>query len=515
MRSNAREAATRSSSRKTGSGSATTPIIGRRWIRSKLAMGGPRAARKSPSPLFDKQVLILGAGGVARAIAFGLARRGAHVTITNRHDERATRLAEEVGCRSVTWSMRASTVADVIINATPVGMHPNVDDTPLPPAAFSRPGMVVFDTIYHPENTMMLKLARERGCKAVTGVDMFLRQAALQFKLYTGQDAPIDADARRPQTQAHAAPPDMTSTTCRRAGRRVRAWRWSATVGRANRPSGGSSPSARTGRSSTPISRSRHVPAGRSPRSSPSAGEPVFRDWEERTLAELIERVSRRRSSPPAAASCSAKRTAAGCATSASSSGSRPIPTSWRGGSRPTARARRPARFDDGAARSPRSPRFCVERTPLYEGLADTVIETGGQEPRAGRRRHPRVLDDRNMSLTSAHVPSPLRTGVARCFVTWPILAVLGFGFFLIGTVVGSFLNVCIYRIPWQKSVIWPSSRCPRCFAAIAALDNIPIVSWLALRGECRQCGAADLGALPAGGSPGRVACSWAPIWST
>jgi len=157
----------------------------------EAAMGG-RETEESPSPLFDKQVMILGAGGVARAIAFGLTRRGAHVTIANRHDERATRLAEEVGCRAVNWSMRATNVVDVMINATPVGMHPNVDDTPLPPAAFSRPGIVVFDTIYHPENTMMLKLARERGSKAVTGVEMFLRQAALQFKLYTGQDAPID-----------------------------------------------------------------------------------------------------------------------------------------------------------------------------------------------------------------------------------------------------------------------------------------------------------------------------------
>ena len=109
-------------------------------------------------------MLILGPAGVARAIAFGLAR-GAHVTITNRHDERATRLAEEVGCRSVTWSMRASTVADVVINATPVGMHPNVDDTPLPPAAFSRPDIMVFDTIYHPENTMMIKLAANAAAR--------------------------------------------------------------------------------------------------------------------------------------------------------------------------------------------------------------------------------------------------------------------------------------------------------------------------------------------------------------
>jgi leader peptidase (prepilin peptidase) / N-methyltransferase len=74
-------------------------------------------------------------------------------------------------------------------------------------------------------------------------------------------------------------------------------------------------------------------------------------------------------------------------------------------------------------------------------------------------------------------------------FLPWPILALLGLGVFLIGTVVGSFLNVCIYRIPWQKSVIWPGSRCTRCWSAISAQDNIPILSWIALRGECRRCG--------------------------
>jgi len=74
-------------------------------------------------------------------------------------------------------------------------------------------------------------------------------------------------------------------------------------------------------------------------------------------------------------------------------------------------------------------------------------------------------------------------------FVTWPILAALGVCVFLIGSVVGSFLNVCIYRIPWQKSVIWPASHCPRCLSAIPASDNVPILGWLALRGECRSCG--------------------------
>lgn len=146
----------------------------------------------APSPLDHKQVLILGAGGVARSIAFGAARRGASVTITNRNEERATNLAKEVGCRAAPWSQRATLVVDVIVNCTPVGMHPDVDDTPLPPSAFPRANMVVFDTIYHPENTMLLKLARERGCITRTGVDMFIRQAALQFKLYTDQDAPAD-----------------------------------------------------------------------------------------------------------------------------------------------------------------------------------------------------------------------------------------------------------------------------------------------------------------------------------
>lgn len=155
------------------------------------ALGG-RADSEDNSPLFEKQVLLLGAGGVARAIAFGAARRGAVVMITNRHDERATRLAEEVGARTINWGQRASTMADVIVNCTPVGMHPNVDDTPVPPGTFSRKGMIAFDTVYHPENTMFLKLARERDCLTATGVDMFIHQAAHQFKLYTEQDAPIE-----------------------------------------------------------------------------------------------------------------------------------------------------------------------------------------------------------------------------------------------------------------------------------------------------------------------------------
>ena len=148
-----------------------------------------RSQPDSENPLRDKQVLILGAGGVARTIAAGLLQRGAGVTLCARKDEKATKLAEELNCKSIPWTARASTINDILINGTPVGMHPNVDESPVPVAAF-RSGMLVFDTIYRPENTLFVKQARERECVAITGVHMFVRQAALQYKYYTGQPAP-------------------------------------------------------------------------------------------------------------------------------------------------------------------------------------------------------------------------------------------------------------------------------------------------------------------------------------
>ncbi len=78
--------------------------------------------------------------------------------------------------------------ADVVVNCTPVGMHPNVDETPFNKSNL-KPTMVVFDTVYNPESTLLLKEARSHGCRIVTGVEMFIRQAALQFFLFTGKEA--------------------------------------------------------------------------------------------------------------------------------------------------------------------------------------------------------------------------------------------------------------------------------------------------------------------------------------
>ncbi len=158
----------------------------------EAAMGG-REAPEAASPLMEKLVLILGAGGVARAIAFGCERAGASITIANRHDERSTRSAgrKRSAARPSTGGQRAQHPGPDH-HQLHAGRHApgTVDDTPVPPATFNKPEMIAFDTVYHPENTMFLKLAREREAKTVSGVDMFIRQASTQFKLYTGQDAP-------------------------------------------------------------------------------------------------------------------------------------------------------------------------------------------------------------------------------------------------------------------------------------------------------------------------------------
>jgi shikimate kinase len=81
---------------------------------------------------------------------------------------------------------------DVLVNCTPLGMHPNVDDTPLPAEALV-PGKVVFDTVYNPVETRLLREAKEAGCRTVPGTEMFLRQAAWQFKYFTSVEAPLEA----------------------------------------------------------------------------------------------------------------------------------------------------------------------------------------------------------------------------------------------------------------------------------------------------------------------------------
>lgn len=142
-------------------------------------------------PLSKRMVLILGAGGVARAVAHALHQEGTALVLANRTTERAQRLAEEVGCKYVDWMARHNVMCDTLINCTSVGMHPNLDECPVH-SSFLKPGLYVFDTIYTPETTMLIREAQERGCHVLTGVEMFVRQAGLQFKLFSGKEAPLE-----------------------------------------------------------------------------------------------------------------------------------------------------------------------------------------------------------------------------------------------------------------------------------------------------------------------------------
>jgi 3-dehydroquinate dehydratase/shikimate dehydrogenase len=121
----------------------------------------------------------------------GVVDRGAKLQITSRTYERAMGLASEIKCEAIEWEERHQASPNVLINCTPVGMHPEVNETPFEESGISR-RMLVFDTIYNPEQTLLLKTARENGCKTVSGVEMFVKQAELQFKFFTDKEAPSD-----------------------------------------------------------------------------------------------------------------------------------------------------------------------------------------------------------------------------------------------------------------------------------------------------------------------------------
>jgi len=141
--------------------------------------------------LTGRTALVLGAGGAAKAVIHALQTRDTKVVIAARKKDRADALAKQFNCEAVEWSARHKVRCDLLANCTPVGMHPHVDESPYDGSNLVR-SMIVFDTVYNPEQTLLIKQAREKDCHVVTGVDMFVRQAAIQFQLFTGQDPPTD-----------------------------------------------------------------------------------------------------------------------------------------------------------------------------------------------------------------------------------------------------------------------------------------------------------------------------------
>src|SRR5580700_1934858 len=145
-------------------------------------------------PLRGSRSLIFGAGGAARAVAFALAESGASVCVCARRAKAARGLARAVGGEVVERPRLQREFFDAIVNATPVGMHPAADRSPL--AACELNCRLVFDLIYRPRVTKLMQLAALRGIETVSGVEMFVAQGTAQWEIWTGERAPVEAMRR-------------------------------------------------------------------------------------------------------------------------------------------------------------------------------------------------------------------------------------------------------------------------------------------------------------------------------
>jgi len=152
---------------------------------------GALKALEEKIDLKRKRILLLGAGGAARAIAFGLKENGSEVIICNRSAAKGLTLAQDLGCLSRPWPSIKELEFDVLVNATSVGMSPHDEASPVPSEVFSK-GMAVMDIVYSPLKTKLLREAEEKGCQTIDGLEMLARQGAAQFEIWTGKRPNID-----------------------------------------------------------------------------------------------------------------------------------------------------------------------------------------------------------------------------------------------------------------------------------------------------------------------------------
>lgn len=152
---------------------------------------GALTALSQKTVVKDADVIILGAGGAARAIGFGIIAAGGRVTIVNRGVEKGERLARDLGAPFQPLSELKRINGRILINTTPVGMTPQIDVMPIDKSMIEK-DMLVMDIVYNPVKTFLLKAAEERGCQTLDGVAMFVHQGAFQFKLWTGVSAPVE-----------------------------------------------------------------------------------------------------------------------------------------------------------------------------------------------------------------------------------------------------------------------------------------------------------------------------------
>jgi shikimate dehydrogenase len=155
---------------------------------------GALQALEEVTTLSGKKTVLIGSGGAASAIAVGLKAKGVKLVVLNRTEAKASKLAKKVNASGFGSLNRLSeiTSADILINATPLGMWPETGQSIIPRELLHKK-LTVFDIVYNPKETRLLIEARERGCNVVYGYKMFLYQAARQFELFTGHQAPLPA----------------------------------------------------------------------------------------------------------------------------------------------------------------------------------------------------------------------------------------------------------------------------------------------------------------------------------
>ena len=155
-------------------------------------VGALRALARETDPK-GRRAVVLGAGGAARAVVYGLVQAGAHVAVLNRSEARAQQLAEDLGAAEFGPLSRLAELApEIIVNTTSVGMGTEAS----PVGAETIPGnAVVMDAVYEPEQTRLLQDAATRGARPLGGKWMLVHQAAEQFRLWTGLEPPVDAMA--------------------------------------------------------------------------------------------------------------------------------------------------------------------------------------------------------------------------------------------------------------------------------------------------------------------------------
>lgn len=163
---------------------------------------GAVRAIEEVSSIRDSDVVVAGAGGASRAISFYLAKFGASsITILNRNVDKAQNLASDVLKSDLIGDVSAGSIseidarlkdADILVDTTPLGMDPHIDDEPVAKADAMHEDLVVFDAVYNPNETVLIKEAIKAGAKPVYGIKMLLYQGAESFRIWTGRDAPID-----------------------------------------------------------------------------------------------------------------------------------------------------------------------------------------------------------------------------------------------------------------------------------------------------------------------------------